>query len=34
MIYYQLLELFHRESVLTPDGLAMIERWVSMVEDF
>jgi hypothetical protein len=28
MIYYQLLELFHPKSVLTPEGLGMIERWV------
>ncbi|MCD6146332.1 MAG: aminodeoxychorismate/anthranilate synthase component II, partial [Methanosarcinales archaeon] len=23
---------FHPESVLTPDGLEMIERWVEMIE--
>ena len=30
MIYYQLLELFHSESVLTPDGVGMVEDfWLS-----
>jgi hypothetical protein len=31
MIYYQLLELSHPGSVLMPDGLGVIERWVGAV---
>jgi len=31
MIYCQLLELFHPESMLTPEGLGMIEKWVEVV---